>query len=127
METKNKEEKPKEPKMAVPVSSVKPVETPTPEVQLIITSQPESSQAPKRINKGKRVSIDDVETQVKIVHESRVVWEDPDEPVKVLIKKAVEQARLLAITKPEVVKVGLNSSVESLQATALSQENHLAK
>ncbi|GKB25529.1 hypothetical protein Tco_0864930 [Tanacetum coccineum] len=132
MEIENKEENPKEPKMAIPVSSVKPVETPTLKAQpitTIIPSQPESSQAPKRVDKGKRIAIDDVESQVKLVPTSRVVREDPDEPVKVpymingkmrylindeitkhlekeeLIKKAAEQARLLAITKPEVVKV----------------------
>ncbi|GJQ90520.1 hypothetical protein Tco_0001659 [Tanacetum coccineum] len=82
METENKEEKPKEPKMAVPH---------------------ESSQAPKRVDKGKRILTDDVESQVKLVPASRVVRGDPNEPVR--IKKAVEQARLLAITKPEVVKV----------------------
>ncbi|GJY81264.1 hypothetical protein Tco_0494015 [Tanacetum coccineum] len=89
----------------------------------------ESSQAPKRIDKGKRIVTDDFETQVKLVPASRVVREDPDEPVRVpymingkmhyltndeinehlekeeLITKAVEQARLLVITKPEVVKV----------------------
>ncbi|GKC58715.1 hypothetical protein Tco_1086313, partial [Tanacetum coccineum] len=67
--------------------------------------------------------------KMKLVPTSRVVQEDPDEPVRVpymingkmhyltndeitthlekeeLIKKAAEQARLLAITKPEVVKV----------------------
>ncbi|GJR82377.1 hypothetical protein Tco_0153162 [Tanacetum coccineum] len=106
METKNKEEKPEEPKMAH-----------------------ESSQALKRVDKGKRIATDDVESQVKLVPASRVVREDPDEPVRVpymingkmhylindeitkhlekeeLIKKAAEQARLLVITKPEVVKV----------------------
>ncbi|GKE11716.1 hypothetical protein Tco_1415267 [Tanacetum coccineum] len=72
--------------MAVPISSIKTIKTPTPEVQpitIIITSQFESSQAPKRIDKEKRISINDVETQVKLVHASRVVREDPDEPVKV--------------------------------------------
>nr|GEU78895.1 hypothetical protein [Tanacetum cinerariifolium] len=104
METKNKEEKPKEPKMAVPVSSVKPIETPTPKVQpitIIITYQPKISQAPKRVDKGNKIATDDVEPQVKLVPASRVVREDPGEPVR----KATEQARLLAITKPEVVKV----------------------
>ncbi|GJU61819.1 hypothetical protein Tco_1243654 [Tanacetum coccineum] len=108
IETENKEENHEEPKMAV---------------------LPESSQAPKRVDKGKRIATDDVESQVKLVSASRVVREDPDEPVRVpymingkmqyltndeitehlekeeLIKKAAEQARLLAITRPEVVKV----------------------
>nr|GFB51925.1 hypothetical protein [Tanacetum cinerariifolium] len=88
-----------------------------------------SSQAPKRIDKGKKIATDDVESQVKLVPASRVVRVDPDEPIRVpcmingkmhylandkitahmekeeLIKKVVEQARLFAITKPEVVKV----------------------
>ncbi|GJX06371.1 hypothetical protein Tco_0194303 [Tanacetum coccineum] len=129
METENKEEKPEEPKMEVPVSSIKPVETPTPEAQPITTSQPKSSQAPKKVDKGKRIATDDDESQVKLVLASRVVRENPDEPVRVpyiingkinclindeitkhlekeeLIKKAAKQARLLAISKPKVVKV----------------------
>nr|GFA33324.1 hypothetical protein [Tanacetum cinerariifolium] len=71
-----KEEKPEEPKIAVPVSSVKLVETPTPEAQpitTIITFQPKSSQASKRIDKRKRIATDDVKTQVKLVPASRVV------------------------------------------------------
>ncbi|GKC64282.1 hypothetical protein Tco_1096880, partial [Tanacetum coccineum] len=83
METENKEEKPKEPKMEVPVSSIKPVETPTPEAQPITTSQPKSSQAPKKVDKGKRIATDDDESQVKLVLASRVVRENPDEPVRV--------------------------------------------
>ncbi|GKD90948.1 hypothetical protein Tco_1366455 [Tanacetum coccineum] len=79
--------------------------------------------------KHAKIATDDVVSQVKLVPTSRVVQEDPDEPVRVpymingkmhyltndeitthlekeeLIKKAAEQARLLAITKPEVVKV----------------------
>ncbi|GJZ99570.1 hypothetical protein Tco_0672121 [Tanacetum coccineum] len=65
MEIENKEEKPEEPKMAIPISSIKPIKTPTPEVQpitTIITSQPESSQAPKRVDKGKRIATDDDES-----------------------------------------------------------------
>nr|GEU31873.1 hypothetical protein [Tanacetum cinerariifolium] len=132
MEIENQEEKPEEPEMAVPVSSVKPMETPIPEAQpitIIIPFQAKSSQAPKRVDKGKRIATDDVEPQVKLVPVSRMVREDPDKYVRVpdmingkmhylinneitkhlkkeeLIKKAAEQARLLAITKPEVVKV----------------------
>nr|GFA69364.1 hypothetical protein [Tanacetum cinerariifolium] len=41
------------------------------------------SQAPKRIDKGKKIATDDVESQVKLVPASRVVRVDPDEPVKV--------------------------------------------
>ncbi|GKA54440.1 hypothetical protein Tco_0753389 [Tanacetum coccineum] len=64
METENKEDKPEEPRMAVLVSFVKLIETPTPKAQpinTIIPSQPESSQAPKRVDKGKRIATDDVE------------------------------------------------------------------
>nr|GEX41653.1 hypothetical protein [Tanacetum cinerariifolium] len=69
-----------------------------PQPTLAITARqanPESSQAPKRIDNEKRIATDDVETQVKLVLASRVE----------LIKKVAEQARLLAITKLKVVKV----------------------
>nr|GEU88319.1 hypothetical protein [Tanacetum cinerariifolium] len=95
-----KTEKPEEPKMAVLILSVKPIETPTPKAQpitTIIPSQPESSQAPKRVVKRKRIATNDVEPQVKLVPTSRMKEE--------LIKKSADQARLLAITRPEVVKV----------------------
>ncbi|GJW71989.1 hypothetical protein Tco_0128906, partial [Tanacetum coccineum] len=81
---------------------------------------------PQREGKGKKIATDDVESPVKLVPASKVVQVDPDERVRVpyminekmhyltndeitkhlekeeLIKKAAEQARLLAITKPEV-------------------------
>ncbi|GKD75268.1 hypothetical protein Tco_1333550, partial [Tanacetum coccineum] len=74
------------------------------------TEKPESDKAeeePKhpRIDKGKKIATDDVESQVKLVPISKVAREDLDELDRELIKKAADQARLLAITKPEVVKV----------------------
>ncbi|GJW27776.1 hypothetical protein Tco_0044651, partial [Tanacetum coccineum] len=101
IEDTKKEQVPKEPKHVVPISIVKPIETQP--ITTIITSQSETSQAPKRIDKGKKIATDDVESPVKLVPASRVVREDPNEPE--LIKKAAKQARLLAITKPGVVKV----------------------
>nr|GFD10726.1 hypothetical protein [Tanacetum cinerariifolium] len=98
IKTGTKKEKPKEPKIAVPISFVKAIKTLTPEAQpitTIISSQPESTQAPKRVDKGKKIAIVDVKPQVKLVPALKVE----------VTKKAVEQARLLAITKPEVVKV----------------------
>ncbi|GKE25811.1 hypothetical protein Tco_1441195, partial [Tanacetum coccineum] len=65
----------------------------------------EETRAPKRIDKGKKIATDDVESQVKLVPISKVAREDLDELDRELIKKAADQARLLAITKPEVVKV----------------------
>ncbi|GJV90406.1 hypothetical protein Tco_1538219 [Tanacetum coccineum] len=124
IEDTKKEQVPKEPKHVVPISIVKPIETQP--ITTIITSQSETSQAPKRIDKGKKIATDDVESPVKLVPASKVVQVDPDERVRVpyminekmhyltndeitkhlekeeLIKKAAEQARLLAITKPEV-------------------------
>ncbi|GJU19167.1 hypothetical protein Tco_1152509 [Tanacetum coccineum] len=96
--------------MVVPVSSIKPVETPTHKAQpisTIIPSQPESSQAPKRVDKGKRIAIDDVESQMingkmhYLTNDEITEYLEKEE----LIKKAAERSRLLAITKPEVVKV----------------------
>ncbi|GJW16371.1 hypothetical protein Tco_0020504 [Tanacetum coccineum] len=98
----------------------------------------EKKKSPKRIDKGMKIATDDVESPVKLVPTSRVVRVDPDEPVSVpymingkmhyltndeitkhlekeeLIKKATEQARLLAITKPEVVKV-VHEEAEKLE------------
>ncbi|GJR83073.1 hypothetical protein Tco_0153858 [Tanacetum coccineum] len=101
----------------------------TSNIKSMMTEIYQAFKTPKRIDKGKKIASDDVESQVKLVPASRVVQEDPNEPVRVpymingkmhyltndkitahlekeeLIKKDAEQARLLAITKPEVVKV----------------------
>nr|GEZ23920.1 hypothetical protein [Tanacetum cinerariifolium] len=87
------------------------------------------SQATKRINKGNKIATDDVEPLEKLVPASKVVREDPDEPVKVpyiingkmhyltndeinahtekkdMIKKAAKEAKMFKKTKTEVIKV----------------------
>ncbi|GKD60679.1 hypothetical protein Tco_1298188 [Tanacetum coccineum] len=95
-----------------------------------ITTHPESSQAAPRIDKGKGIAIEtDEDPSKKLVPVSTIVRLDPDEEVKVpymingkmyyltdtkmqayldkeeKLRKAVEEARLLAISKPEVIKV----------------------
>nr|GFC76302.1 hypothetical protein [Tanacetum cinerariifolium] len=57
---------------------------------------------------GKVIATDDhAEDQRKLVKASSIIHPDPDEPVRVefLIKKAMEEARLNAISKTEVIKV----------------------
>ncbi|GJU99388.1 hypothetical protein Tco_1328659, partial [Tanacetum coccineum] len=95
-----------------------------------ITTHPESSQAAPRIDKGKGIATEsDEDPSKKPVHASTIVRPDPDEKVKVpymingkmcyltdkemqayldkaeKLKKATEEARILAISKPEVIKV----------------------
>ncbi|GJY47474.1 hypothetical protein Tco_0436537 [Tanacetum coccineum] len=48
-----------------------------------LTKAPESSQAIKRTDKGKKIATDDVEPLEKLVPASKVVRDDPDEPVRV--------------------------------------------
>nr|GEV07790.1 hypothetical protein [Tanacetum cinerariifolium] len=117
-----------EPKYTVTISTVKPTET-QPITTIISISQTKSSQPPKRTDKGKKIATDDVESLVKLVPALRVVREDPDEPIKVSymingkmyhltndeinehlekedkIKKAREEAKGLAMTKTELIKI----------------------
>ncbi|GKB69121.1 hypothetical protein Tco_0930533 [Tanacetum coccineum] len=58
--------------------------------------------APKA-DKGKEIVIKDVESPKKLVKASRKVHPDSDEPVR--IKKAAEEAKLLAMTKSKLIKV----------------------
>ncbi|GJW15294.1 hypothetical protein Tco_0019427 [Tanacetum coccineum] len=118
-----------EPTNAVPITTIKPTKTLTPEVQpittIISTSQPESSQVPQR--EGKGIATDEqLEDKAKLVKASTVIREDPDEPIRVpymingkmcyltndeinahiekedKIKKAAEEAKRLEITKTKV-------------------------
>ncbi|GKA41805.1 hypothetical protein Tco_0734465 [Tanacetum coccineum] len=95
--------------MAIPISSIpSTIILPTqaqPITSIII--HPESSQATPKIDKGKGITTeaDDVPLK-KLVKASSIIRPDPDEPDKEeQIKKAEEEARLLAMTKPEVIKV----------------------
>ncbi|GJV94736.1 hypothetical protein Tco_1546313 [Tanacetum coccineum] len=121
-----------EPRLAILISSIPStviLPTQAQPITLIII-HPESSQATSKIDKGKGIATEyDDDPSKKLVKASSVVRPDPDEPVRVefmingkvvypteqeiqdywdkeeQIKKAEEEARLLAITKPEVIKV----------------------
>ncbi|GKD59784.1 hypothetical protein Tco_1297293 [Tanacetum coccineum] len=122
----------KQPKMAVLISSIQPTEVPPTQAQpiTIITTHPESSQASLRIDKGKGITTESDEDPLKnLVPASTIVCPDPDEEVKVSymingkmcyltdkemqayldseekLSQAAEEERLLAISKPEVIKV----------------------
>ncbi|GJV58767.1 hypothetical protein Tco_1464867 [Tanacetum coccineum] len=109
----------------IPISSIKPTQA-----QQIISTTPESPQASLRMDKGKGIATEsDKDPSNKLVPASIIVRPDPDEEVKVpytingkmyfltgkemqayldkeeLIKKAEEEARLIAMSKPEVIKV----------------------
>ncbi|GKD38092.1 hypothetical protein Tco_1258299 [Tanacetum coccineum] len=124
----NADKSEEEPTNAVPISTIKPTET-QPITTIISISQPESSQAPKRTDKGKKIATDNVESLVKLVHASKVMRENPDEPIRVpymingkmyhltnyeinkhlgkkdKIKMATEEAKRLEMTKIEVIKI----------------------
>ncbi|GJZ52769.1 hypothetical protein Tco_0607654 [Tanacetum coccineum] len=122
----------KDPKMAIPISSIQPTKVPPTQAQPITTITPhsESSQAALRIDKGKGIATkSDEDPSKKLVPASTIIRPDPDEEVKVpymingkmcyltntemqayldkqeKLKKAAEEARLLAISKSEVIKV----------------------
>ncbi|GKB68699.1 hypothetical protein Tco_0930111 [Tanacetum coccineum] len=117
-----------EPRLAIPISSIPSTVIPPTQAQPItsIIIHPESSQATPKIDKGKGIATEsDDDPSKKLVKASSIVRPDPDEPVRVefmingkvvylteqeiqdywdkeeQIKKAEEESRLLAITKPE--------------------------
>ncbi|GKD14557.1 hypothetical protein Tco_1198964, partial [Tanacetum coccineum] len=96
------------PRLAIPISSIlSTVILPT-QVQPItsIIVHLESSQATLKIDKRKGIATEsDDDPSKKLVKASSIVHHDPDEPVRKQIKKAKEEARLLVISKPEVIKV----------------------
>ncbi|GJU46785.1 hypothetical protein Tco_1204051 [Tanacetum coccineum] len=100
-----------EPRLAIPISSIPSTVIPPTQAQPItsIIIHPESSQATPKIDKGKGIATEsDDDPSKKLVKASSIVRPDPDEPVRdkeEQIKKAEEEARLLAMTKPEVIKV----------------------
>ncbi|GJZ49035.1 hypothetical protein Tco_0603225 [Tanacetum coccineum] len=92
--------------MEIPISSIQPThaQSVTP-----IISHPESSQATLRIDKGKGIATESKEDPSKrLVPASTIIRPDLDEPVRdkeEKMKKAVEEAKLLAMSRPEVIKV----------------------
>ncbi|GJR49228.1 hypothetical protein Tco_1399749 [Tanacetum coccineum] len=122
----------KEPKLAIPILSIPSTAIPPTQAQPItsIIIHPERSQATPNIDKGKGIATEsDDDPLNKLVKASFIVCLDPDKPVRVefmingkivylteqeiqdywdkeeQIKKVEEEAKLLAMTKPEVIKV----------------------
>ncbi|GKA35686.1 hypothetical protein Tco_0722177 [Tanacetum coccineum] len=113
------------PKRVIPISIIQPTQAQP--ITKIIT-HPESSQVASRIDKGKGIATEsEEETTKKLVPASTIVHPDPDALIpytingevyhltakqlqeqmdkEELIKKAEEEAKILAISKPEVIKV----------------------
>ncbi|GJS53352.1 hypothetical protein Tco_0626714 [Tanacetum coccineum] len=90
--------------MAIPLSSIQPTH-----VQPItsVISHPESSQATPRIDKGKGIATEsDEDPSKRLVPASTIIHPDPDEPDKEeKMKKVAEEAKLIAMSRPEVIKV----------------------
>ncbi|GKA03191.1 hypothetical protein Tco_0675972 [Tanacetum coccineum] len=126
------EGKTEEPKLDIPISSIPSTTNPPTQAQPItsIIIHPESSQATPKIDKGKGIETEsDDDPSKKLVKASSIVRLGLDEPVRVefmingkivylteqeiqdywdkeeQIKKVEEEARLFAMTKPEVIKV----------------------
>ncbi|GJZ03478.1 hypothetical protein Tco_0536753 [Tanacetum coccineum] len=131
----------REPKRVILISIIQPTEVPPTQAQPITTiiTHPESSQAALRIDKGKRIATESEEdSSKKLVPASTIVRLDPDEEIKVpymingkmyyltnkemqahldreeKLRKAAEEERLLAITKPEVIKA-VQEEVEKIR------------
>ncbi|GJY49856.1 hypothetical protein Tco_0439812 [Tanacetum coccineum] len=94
--------------MAILISSILPTEVQPTHDQPItsVISHPESSHATPRIDKGKGIATESDEDPLKrLVHASTIIRPDPDKPDKEeKIKKAAEEAKLLAMSSPEVIK-----------------------
>ncbi|GKD52262.1 hypothetical protein Tco_1281238, partial [Tanacetum coccineum] len=88
--------------MAIPISSIHPTIVQLTHDQRItsLISHPESSPATSRIDKGKGIATkSDEDPSKRLVPASTIIRPDPDEP------KAVEEAKILAMSMPEVIKV----------------------
>ncbi|GJT30642.1 hypothetical protein Tco_0910917 [Tanacetum coccineum] len=74
-----------------------------------IISHPESSQVTPRIDKGKGIATElDEDPSKRLLPASTIIRPDPNEPVRdkeEKMKKATEEAKLLAMSRPEVIKV----------------------
>ncbi|GKA72518.1 retrovirus-related pol polyprotein from transposon TNT 1-94, partial [Tanacetum coccineum] len=121
-----------EPRLAIPILLIPSIVIPLTQAQPItsIIIHPKSYQATLKIDKGKGIATEsNDDPSKKLVKASSIIRLDPDEPVRVefiingkvvylteqeiqdywdkeeQIKKAEEEVRLLAMTKPEVIKV----------------------
>ncbi|GJX10455.1 hypothetical protein Tco_0200314 [Tanacetum coccineum] len=97
--------------MAIPISSIHPTEVqPTHDQPItLVISHPENSHATLRIDKGKGIATEpDVDPSKRIVPASTIIRPDPDEPVRdkeEKIKKDAEKAKLLVMSRHEVIKL----------------------
>ncbi|GJR00805.1 hypothetical protein Tco_0523789 [Tanacetum coccineum] len=117
--------------------------------------QPKSPQVALRAVRGKGIATDDIEPPIKLITASSEVRPEPNEPVKVpyeihgklydltndeiqehldreeKIKKASEEAKLLAMSKHELIKVvhkeALNIRIDLKKALLKGQESNEAK
>ncbi|GJW65510.1 hypothetical protein Tco_0117394 [Tanacetum coccineum] len=100
-----------------------------PVIDITLPEQPKSPPVAPKANKGKGIATDDIESPKMLVKASTVVRPDPDELIRVPyeihgkmcqltndeiqahldkeenIKKAAEEAKLLAMSKPKLIKV----------------------
>ncbi|GJZ24846.1 hypothetical protein Tco_0562305 [Tanacetum coccineum] len=100
-----------------------------PMIYITLPEQPGSPPVAPKADRGKGVATDDTESPKKLVKDSTVVRPNPDAPILVpykingkifqlteeqikahmdkeeMLKKVVEEARLLAMSKPELIKV----------------------
>ncbi|GJY93864.1 hypothetical protein Tco_0509646 [Tanacetum coccineum] len=100
-----------------------------PVIDITLPEQPKSPPVAPKANKGKGIATDDIESPKMLVKASNVVRPDPDELIRVpyeihgrmcqltndeiqahldkeeKIKKVVEEAKLLTMSKPELIKV----------------------
>ncbi|GKC90412.1 hypothetical protein Tco_1151061 [Tanacetum coccineum] len=104
-----------EPTNTILISTVKPTET-QPITTIISIPQPESSQAPKRTDKGKKIVTGDVEALVKLVPASKVVQEDPDEPIRTKVIKIVqEEAENIRIDPKKIISTKAGEKFKMLR------------
>ncbi|GJU11546.1 hypothetical protein Tco_1133942 [Tanacetum coccineum] len=97
-----------DPKLAIPISLIQPTKVLSTQAQPIITitTHPEISQAVLRIDKGKGITNESEEDPSKklmyyLTDKELQAYLDKEEK----LRKAIEEERLLAISKPEVIKV----------------------
>ncbi|GJW40505.1 hypothetical protein Tco_0066350 [Tanacetum coccineum] len=90
--------------MAIPISSIHPTEVqPTHDQPItLVISHPENSHATLRIDKGKGLQLSQMRIPKKdwCLHQPSFYWDKEEK-----IKKADEEAKLLAMSRPKVIKV----------------------
>ncbi|GJT09529.1 hypothetical protein Tco_0856571 [Tanacetum coccineum] len=111
-------------KMEILISTIQHTKVPPTQAQpiTIIITHPKSSQVAPRIDKGKGIATEsDEDPSKKLLRASTIIRPDPDEEIKVpyminrkmyylidkeeKLRKAAKEARLLAISKLEIIKV----------------------